>query len=75
MRNPSYLIKSRHSIYYFRYPLPKALQQRDAANRISISLNTRCPKQALQLAKALEYHALIITRNKTIQSMNYAETV
>lgn len=75
MRNPSYLVKSRHAIYYFRYPLPKAIQKPRATNRISISLNTRCPKQALQLSKILEYHALIIMQNKAIYHMDYVEVV
>lgn len=56
MQNPSYLIKSRHDVYYFRYPLPiKGVSQE---KRISISLKTRCPREALRLAKALEYHSL-----------------
>jgi len=42
MQNPSYLIQSRHGIYYFRYPLPF-----NPSNRISISLGTRTPKIAL----------------------------
>lgn len=55
MLNPSYLIKSRHDIYYFRYPLPASADQ-----RVSISLRTRCPREALQLSKMLEYHGSLL---------------
>lgn len=48
MFNPSYLIQSRHSIFYFRYPV--------GSQRVSVSLRTRCPKEALRLSKVLEYH-------------------
>ena len=65
MLNPSYLIQSRHSIYYFRYPL--------GSKRISISLKTRCPKDALRLAKLLEYYSDICIRHMERQGMNHAD--
>ena len=68
MLNPSYLIRSRHAIYYFRYPLPQYNNK-----RVSISLKTRCPKEALRLSKALEYHAFMVMNNSEIQSLDYAE--
>ncbi len=68
MYNASYLIRSRHAIYYFRYPLP----QHDN-KRVSISLKTRCPKEALRLSKALEYHAFMVMNNPEMQSLDYAE--
>lgn len=68
MYNPSYLIRSRHAIYYFRYPLARYDNQ-----RVSISLDTRCPKEALLLAKTLEYHALMILNAQNTQEMDYAE--
>jgi integrase len=71
MLNPSYLIKSRHDIYYFRYPLPAS--QCGEAKRISISLKTRCPKEALRLAKALEYHSVILNKGMDLNYMNHAE--
>lgn len=52
MHNPTYLIQSRHSIYYFRYPLGN--------KRLSVSLKTRCPKEALRLANILEYHSALL---------------
>lgn len=71
MQNPSYLIKSRHDVYYFRYPLPiKALRGK---SRVSISLKTRCPKEALRLANALEYHSLILIAGMDLERMDYSE--
>ena len=46
MRNPAYLAQSRHGIFYFRYPLSDG-------NAVRLSLRTRAPKLALQLAMAL----------------------
>jgi len=71
MLNPSYLIKSRHGIYYFRYPLPVELQGK--SNRISISLKTRCPREALRLAKALEYHSVNLIEGMDLERMNHAD--
>lgn len=71
MLNPSYLIKSRHDIYYFRYPLP--VSQCGAEKRVSISLRTRCPREALRLAKALEYHSVNLIKGMDFNLMNHAE--
>jgi integrase len=71
MLNPNYLIKSRHDIYYFRYPLPVKVSGNDC--RISISLKTRCPKEALLLAKALEYHSVNLLKEMSLSSMKHAE--
>jgi integrase len=65
MLNPSYLIQSRHSVYYFRYPLGN--------KRVSISLKTRCPHEALRLAKFLEYHSVELIKHMEWQGMNHAE--
>ena len=65
MLNPSYLIQSRHSIFYFRYPLGN--------KRVSVSLQTRCPKEALRLAKFLECHSAIIIKRMEREGMNHAD--
>ena len=71
MYNPSYLIKSRHGVFYFRYPLPiKGLREN---RRISFSLRTRCPKEALRLAKALGYHSGHLLTGMDLAQMNHAE--
>ena len=71
MLNPSYLIKSRHDIYYFRYPLP--IEAQGKSNRVSISLKTRCPREALRLAKALEYHSVNLTEGMDLERMKHAD--
>lgn len=71
MYNPTYLIKSRHDVYYFRYPLP--VQYHGKTNRVSVSLGTRSPKLALQLAKMLEYHSMTLIQELDCYNMDYAE--
>ena len=66
MFNPSHLIRSRHAIYYFRYPV-------STQNRVSISLQTRCPKQALYLAKILEYHSMKLKQRLENTPMDHKE--
>lgn len=73
MLNPSYLIKSRHDIYYFRYPLP--VSQCGVERRVSISLRTRCPREALRLAKVLEYHSANLIAKIDIERMDYLEII
>lgn len=70
MYNPSYLIKSRHNIYYFRYPIPNAINK-----RVSVSLKTRCPKVALKLAKALEYGATVLLSTMGNTGMNHKDAM
>lgn len=65
MLNPSYLIQSRHNIFYFRYPLGQ--------KRVCVSLNTRCPKEALRLAKFLEYHSAAAIKRMEREGMNHAD--
>jgi hypothetical protein len=47
----SYLSPSRHSVYYFRWPIPPS--QEGKRNTIRISLRTRCPDSAGDLARYL----------------------
>lgn len=77
MYNPSYLIKSRHDVYYFRYPLPAWIigDCKPSKGRISISLQTRCPKEALRLAKILEYHSHDILNRLDNKHMDFVDIV
>jgi hypothetical protein len=68
MYNPTYLIKSRHGIYYFRYPLPS-----NPHRRISISLKTRCPKLALRLAKQLEHDRTRLLSQLDLERMDHKD--
>lgn len=68
MKNPSYLIRSRHAIYYFRYPVAN-----HSNGKISVSLNTCCPKEALCLSKILEYHVFMIMSKQETKELDYIE--
>ncbi len=73
MYNPSYLIKSRHDIYYFRYPVP--MPSSEKVSRVSCSLRTRCPREALRLAKALEYHSANLLNHMDLRDMKHSEVM
>ncbi|MEO0745540.1 MAG: DUF6538 domain-containing protein, partial [Pseudomonadota bacterium] len=47
----SYLSPSRHGIYYFRWPIPSSKEGKRTTVRIS--LRTRCPDRAGDLARHL----------------------
>lgn len=55
MQNPTYLQLSRHNVYYLRYPVPKPLHPRGKCSDVKLSLGTREPRVALQLARLLSY--------------------
>lgn len=57
MHNPAYLMLSRHSIYYFRWPIPQAIRAQSAPRHIALFLGTRKPDKALRLSRVLEHHA------------------
>ena len=60
--SPSYLRLSRHNVFYFRWPVPAFLHPQGQVRHVEVSLRTRNPKEALRLAKILEYHAVKINR-------------
>lgn len=73
MRYSAYLALSRHSIYYFRWPVPKKLHPQGKSGYIKVSLSTRNPKEALRLSTFLEYGAQRLIHTKDFSSMNYGE--
>lgn len=48
---PSYLTTSRHGLHYFRFPIPATLHPERKQSCIRMSLDTRCPREALHLAR------------------------
>jgi integrase len=50
MKLAAYLSRSRHGVFYFRWPIPNAPESRQT---VRISLQTRCPKRASLLARYL----------------------
>ena len=73
MRNPSYLIRSRHQIYYFRWPLPLQIRKHGKTNHVKISLQTREPKEALRLATLLQDHAFTLLKQDWVLMMDYSQ--
>ena len=55
MHVSSYLYRSRHAVFYFRWPLPRCLHPRGKASTIKVSLRTCEPKVALGRGRHLCY--------------------
>jgi hypothetical protein len=60
----SYLSPSRHGIYYFRWPIPSYKKEQRATVRIS--LRTRCPDRAGDLARHLASCERLLGENKAL---------
>lgn len=73
MQNPVYLTLSRHNIFYFRFPIPPALHPQGKATDIRLSLQTRCPHEALRLARSLFTFGDIVIRNPIVHGMIYQD--
>lgn len=71
MQNPAYLTLSRHRIYLFRFPLPRAFHPQGKASEIRISLQTRCPVTALHLSQSLAYFGRRAIQHQAIRHMDY----
>lgn len=68
---PSYLVTSRFGHYYFRFPIPKHLHPERKQSSIRVSLDTRCPREALQLSRALSYAGIQLLQKPEIFGMDY----
>lgn len=53
MQNSAYLSRSRHGIFYFRWPISRAIHPKGLRSDVKLSLDTRCPRRALTLARLL----------------------
>ncbi len=73
MLNPTYLSCSRHSIYYFRYPLPKYTHPQGRATYFRLSLGTKDASQALQYSRIFAYFAESIIKQSVAKRMTYSE--
>lgn len=73
MRHPTYLLRSRHHIFYFRWPLPSLFRQNGKTAHIKISLQTREPKEALRLSTVLLDHVNYLMKQDWILTMDYIE--
>lgn len=71
MFNPRHLTTSRHSVYYLRFLIPIDLHPERSQSHIKLSLGTRCPKEALHLARGLCYVGEHILTHMKAASMDY----
>lgn len=67
----SYLSPSRHGIYYFRWPIPSSLEGKRTTVRIS--LRTRCPDRAGDLARHLASCGRILRENNALAGLRQSE--
>lgn len=73
--NPSYLLKSRHGLFYFRYPLPVGFHPYGKRDYIRISLNTYIKKEALASADLLRYCGSVLISQLQRLSMDYSDKI
>ena len=67
----AYVSPSRHGVYYFRWPLPRAVNQKRAT--IRISLRTRCPDRAGDLARYLASCGRLVRDNSALARLRQDE--
>ena len=72
MKLHAYLRKSRHAIFYFRWPIPR-LGPQDPRRTFRLSLPTRCPREAESLARRLEVCGETLHQHIGRNGMNYGE--
>src|SRR5690349_4591500 len=73
MHLPSYLYRSRHSVFYFRWPLPRALHPLGKATTLKVSLGTCEPRGAIETARHLCYLSGLANAHPLGLTMNYDE--
>jgi hypothetical protein len=71
MKLSAYVSPSRHGIYYFRWPLPRAGSH--PRTTIRVSLRTRCPDRAGDLARFLACCGQITRDNKALVHLRQDE--
>ncbi|WP_412507225.1 tyrosine-type recombinase/integrase [Roseovarius sp. SYSU LYC5161] len=67
----SYLSPSRHGIYYFRWPIPSSLEGKRTTVRIS--LRTRCPDRAGDLARHLACCGKLLKETNALDGLRQSE--
>lgn len=72
MKLHAYLGRSRHGIFYFRWPLPRT-NPKAPRRSVRVSLSTRCPREAGTFARHLAVCGEAIQQHIRMSSMNHAE--
>ena len=68
---PAYLSPSRHGIYYFRWPLPSGSDRK--RETLKLSLRTKCPDHAGDLARHLASCGKLMKGNKSLAHLRRDE--
>ena len=71
MKLSAYLSPSRHGVYYFRWPLPSS--DRQTRRTVRISLRTKCPDRAGDLARYLVSCGRLLRDNKALTKLRQDE--
>jgi len=71
MKLSAYLSPSRHGVFYFRWPLPAA--DRQSRSTVRISLRTKCPDRAGDLARLLASCGRLIRGNSELAGLRQHE--
>lgn len=71
MKIAAYLSPSRHGVYYFRWPLPTGLGE--SRQTLKVSLRTKCPDRAGDLARYMASCGILIRDNKDLAKYNRSE--
>lgn len=71
MKLSSYLTRSRHGVFYFRWPLPPSIEGK--RQTVRISLRTRCPDQAGDLARYLASCGRLLKDHKALTRLRQDE--
>src|SRR6056297_403121 len=71
MKLHAYLSRSRHGIFYFRWPLPTS-GRNTTRSTVRLSLGTRCPEEAGMLARHLASCGFALKRQPQEARMDHA---
>jgi len=71
--NPVYLAKSKHGVFYLRWPIPRDLHPSQRASTLKLSLRTRDPKKALRLSRPMIQIGELVNDQGIRQKMRYDE--
>ncbi len=71
MRLAAYLCTSRHGIFYFRYPLPACAHPLGQRSSVKVSMDTRRPREARQLARLLAVAGQSVLARPNVHAMRY----
>lgn len=73
MRLAAYLSRSRHGVFYFRWPIPARLHPDRKRGHVRLSLRTRCPAMAQRLSRVLVLSGQSQLASASASGMRYDE--